>query len=110
MYWFTNGDIYILYDRLKGLSWDSNLLGEFRLTALQDEDLALVERLRPQQLANPDIAEAFRHLAESFTTVGSDFVEMDQQTAISTQSWPLRFNWISTECRQYFEVSASYLP
>lgn len=64
----TNGDTYILFDRLKGLSYESNLLGEFRLTALQEDDLALVERLRPQRLANPDTAEAFRHLAESFTS------------------------------------------
>ena len=62
----TNGDTYILFDRLKGLSWESNLLGEFRLTALQEEDLALIERIRPQRMTNPDVAEAFRHLAESF--------------------------------------------
>jgi len=68
----TNGDTYILFDRLKGLSWESNLLGEFRLTALQEEDLALVERLRPQRMANPDMAEAFRHLAESFPSGGHE--------------------------------------
>ncbi len=42
----TNGDTYILFDRLKGLSWESNLLGEFQLTALQQEDLDLIDRLR----------------------------------------------------------------
>jgi len=63
----TNGDTYILFDRLKGLSWESNLIGEFQLTALQQEDLALIERLRPARLTFPDPGEALRHLAESFS-------------------------------------------
>lgn len=67
----TNGDIYILFDRLKGLSWESNLLGEFQLTALQQEDLALIDRLRPTRMNSPDLGEALRHLAESFTSKGS---------------------------------------
>ncbi len=62
----TNGDTYILFDRLKGLSWDTNVLGEFRLTSLQEEDLSLIDRLRPARMATPDIAEALRHVAESF--------------------------------------------
>jgi hypothetical protein len=67
----TNGDTYILFDRLKGLSWESNLLGEFQLTALQQEDLALIDRLRPAQMSFPDPGEALRHIAESFTGGGS---------------------------------------
>jgi hypothetical protein len=67
----TNGDTYILFDRFKGLSWESNLLGEFQLTALQQEDLALIERLRPARLSFPDPAEALRHLAESFSSRGT---------------------------------------
>ena len=67
----TNGDTYILFDRLKGLSWESNLLGEFQLTALQEEDLALIERLRPGRMSSPDPGEALRHLAESFSSRGS---------------------------------------
>ena len=63
----TNGDTYILFDRLKGLSWESNLLGEFQLTALQQEDRALIDRLRPARMSFPDPGEALRHLAESFT-------------------------------------------
>ena len=62
----TNGDTYIFYDRLKGLSWESNLLGEFQLTALQQEDLALIDRLRPSRMNSLDFGEALRHMAESF--------------------------------------------
>jgi predicted Mrr-cat superfamily restriction endonuclease len=62
----TNGDTYILYDRLKGLSWESNLLGEFQLTALQQEDLELIDRLRPSRMNSPDFGEALQHIAESF--------------------------------------------
>ncbi len=68
----TNGNTYILFDRLKGLSWESHRLGEFQLTSLQQEDLALIDRLRPQRMANPDMAEVFRHLAESFPSGSSD--------------------------------------
>lgn len=66
----TNGDTYILFDRLKGLSYESNLLGEFQLTSLQQEDLALIDRLRPERLSNPNLGEALRHLAESFPGSG----------------------------------------
>jgi len=67
----TNGDTYILFDRLKGLSWESNLLGEFQLTALEQDDLVLVDRLRPARIKRLDPAEALRHLAESFTEKAS---------------------------------------
>jgi hypothetical protein len=66
----TNGDTYILFDRLKGLSWESNLIGEFQMTALVQEDLALIERLRPARLSFPDLGEALRHMAESFSSRG----------------------------------------
>ena len=62
----TNGETYVIYDRLKGLSWDSNVLGEFRLTSLQDEDLMFIDRLRPQALGRPDLHELFRNLSEMF--------------------------------------------
>jgi predicted Mrr-cat superfamily restriction endonuclease len=66
----TNGDTYILFDRMKGLSWESNLLGEFQLTALEQEDLLLIDRLRPARMISPDPGEALRHLAESFSGTG----------------------------------------
>lgn len=62
----TNGDTYILFDRLKGLSWETNILGEFRLTSLQGEDLDLIERLKPSRMGKPDLAETLRHVSESF--------------------------------------------
>ncbi len=67
----TNGDTYIFFDRLKGLSWESNLLGEFQLTALQNEDLVLIDRLRPARMNSPDFGEALRHLSEAFSPRGS---------------------------------------
>ena len=62
----TNGDDYILFDRLKGLSWETNLLGEWKLTALRDEDLKLIDRLRPERLRKPNLGELFQHLSEPF--------------------------------------------
>lgn len=62
----TNGDYYVIFDRLKGLSLDSNVIGEFRLTALEEEQLSLIERLKRESLINPNLEELFRHLSESF--------------------------------------------
>lgn len=62
----TNGDDYILFDRLKGLSWESNLLGEWKLTALQEEDLKIIDRLRPERLSRPDLGELFQNISEAF--------------------------------------------
>ncbi|MCP3993469.1 MAG: hypothetical protein GY722_00175 [bacterium] len=46
----TNGDYYLIYDRMKGLSYDSQLVGEFKLSALQEADLRVIDNLRPGQL------------------------------------------------------------
>jgi len=62
----TNGDDYILFDRLKGLSWESNLVGEWKLTALSQEDLEVIDRLRPGRLSRPDLGELFHNLSEAF--------------------------------------------
>jgi len=62
----TNGDDYILFDRLKGLSWETNLLGEWKLTALRDEDLKFIDRLRPERLPKPNLGELFQYLSEAF--------------------------------------------
>ena len=64
----TNGETYMLFDRAKGLLWESNVLGEFRLTSLQDEDLRFIDRLRPQALGKPDLHELFRNLSEMFVS------------------------------------------
>lgn len=64
----TNGDYYVVFDRLKGLSSSSNLIGEFRLTALEEEDVALIQQMSRSNLVNPNIEELFRYLSESFKT------------------------------------------
>jgi hypothetical protein len=63
----TNGDYYVVFDRLKGLSYSSNVIAEFRLTALQEEDVSIIDRLKRESLINPNLQELFRHLSESFT-------------------------------------------
>jgi len=62
----TNGDYYVVFDRLKGLSHSSNVIGEFRLTALEEEDLSVIERLKREILIKPNLEELFKHLSESF--------------------------------------------
>lgn len=62
----TNGDDYLFFDRLKGLSWETNLLAEWKLSALRGEDLKLIDRLRPERLRKPDLNELFQHLSEGF--------------------------------------------
>jgi hypothetical protein len=62
----TNGDVYLLFDRLKGLSLESNALAEFQLSALQEGDLETIERLRPESLEHADLHELFSFLSEAF--------------------------------------------
>ncbi|MCH9019465.1 MAG: type I restriction enzyme HsdR N-terminal domain-containing protein [Proteobacteria bacterium] len=62
----TNGDNYMFFDRLKGLSYETNLFGEFCLTALQEEDLHVIDRLRPDRIAKIDVKELLQHLSEAF--------------------------------------------
>jgi Holliday junction resolvase-like predicted endonuclease len=62
----TNGDYYAVFDRLKGLSTTSNLIGEFRLTTLQEEDLETIRRISRDNLLKPNLEELFRYLSESF--------------------------------------------
>lgn len=61
----TNGDYYALFDRLKGLSYSSNCIAEFSITALE-EDLTAINRMKRNSLTKPDLEELFRHLSESF--------------------------------------------
>ena len=46
----TNADYYALFDRRRGLARNDNFVAEFRLTALSEEDLKVVESLRPGTL------------------------------------------------------------
>jgi hypothetical protein len=64
----TNGDYYAIFDRLKGLSTSSNLVGEFTLTALEEEHVAIIQRISRDKLFKPDLQEIFRHLSENFGT------------------------------------------
>ena len=64
----TNGDVYLLFDRLKGLAYDSNLLGEFQLTALDEGDLQTINRLKRESMERPNLEELFKHLAEAFSS------------------------------------------
>lgn len=62
----TNGDYYAIYDRLKGLSLSTNLIAEFRLSGLQDDDVATIQRIHRDNLLKPDLEEIFKHLSECF--------------------------------------------
>lgn len=62
----TNGDDYILTDRLKGLTLEQNVIGHFQLSALQEGDLELINRLRPERLGEVNVRELFQHLSEVF--------------------------------------------
>jgi len=62
----TNGDYYAIFDRLKGLSSSSNLVGEFRLTALEEDEEVIIQRMSRNKLLKPDLEELFRYLSESF--------------------------------------------
>ncbi len=62
----TNGDYYALFDRLKGLSIESNLVGYFQLSQLKHEDLKIIDRLKKNNLFKTDIKELFINLSESF--------------------------------------------
>jgi hypothetical protein len=48
------------------LSWETNLLGEWGLTALRDEDLKFIDRLRRERLPKPNLGELFQYHSESF--------------------------------------------
>ena len=62
----TNGDYYAIFDRLKGLSLSSNLIGEFRLTILGESDVDLINRMSRDSLLKPNIEELFQYLSECF--------------------------------------------
>ena len=62
----TNGDYYAIFDRLKGLSYEKNLVGEFQLTMLSKDNLFLIEKLKKENLTQPNLSEIFNNLSEIF--------------------------------------------
>lgn len=62
----TNGDYYLLMDRLKGLSFDTNVIGEFTLSGLQEDSLSLIDSLRPESLRSNNVKQIFERLSEGF--------------------------------------------
>ncbi len=62
----TNGDYYAIFDRLKGLSYEKNLIIEFQLTALIKDDIEFIDKLKKEYLTKPNISEIFKNLSEMF--------------------------------------------
>jgi hypothetical protein len=50
----TNGDCYILYDHTKGLGFDEQYVGEFKLTHLTEPGKEILLSLRKSQISNPN--------------------------------------------------------
>ena len=42
------------------------MIGEFRLTALEEEHLYIIDRLKRESFIKPNLEELFKHLSESF--------------------------------------------
>lgn len=47
----TNGDYYALFDRRKGYSYESQFVGDFKLTQLKMEDLEIIEKLKKENIS-----------------------------------------------------------
>lgn len=62
----TNGDYYAFFDRVKGLSYDKNLVGEFQLTSLQSEDIELINKLKKDNLTRTSVSEILKSISEIF--------------------------------------------
>lgn len=62
----TNGDYYLIMDRLKGLSYENNIVGEFTLSSLEEDSLELIESLEPDRIGVSDVQQIFKRLSESF--------------------------------------------
>ncbi len=64
----SNGDSYILFDRLKGFSIDQNYIGTFKLTQLENNSLQLVNFLQKENIANlMGPTEVMKTVLESFS-------------------------------------------
>lgn len=62
----TNGDYYLFVDRLKGLSFKDNIVGEFELTSLKKEDYEIIQKLKKEVVFNFNIEEIFKNLSLCF--------------------------------------------
>lgn len=62
----TNGDYYALHDRMRGLSYEQNLVGEFSLSSLVEENKTTMDRLRKEHLAKLDVKELLQNLSIGF--------------------------------------------
>jgi len=62
----TNGDYYLFVDRLKGLSYKDNIVGEFELTSLKKEDYEIIQKLKKEVVFIFNIEEIFKNLSLCF--------------------------------------------
>ena len=62
----TNGDYYAIFDRLKGMSYETNFIGEFVLTRLQKEDIRVINRISKDELKKIKMRDTFLAIAENF--------------------------------------------
>ncbi len=62
----TNGDYYLFVDRLKGLSYKDNKVGDFELTNLKKEDYDIINKLKKEIVINFNIEEIFKNLSICF--------------------------------------------
>ena len=62
----TNGDYYAIFDRLKGLSYESNFIGEFVLTKLQSDDLKIINKIAKIELIKIKVKDILTSISEHF--------------------------------------------
>lgn len=62
----TNGDYYLFIDRLKGLSYKENIVGEFQLTNLKTDNYTIIQKLKKENIFKFDFEEIFQNLSLCF--------------------------------------------
>lgn len=63
----TNGDYYAVFDRLRGLSYESNFIGEFVLTKLQSDDLKILGKIAKKELVKDKVKDILISISEHFS-------------------------------------------
>lgn len=63
----TNGDYYLLCDRLHGLTYEDNKIAEFRLSELEDLHLEMIDRMRKGTLSKINPQELLVTLSRCFS-------------------------------------------